>query len=103
MTEYEIILINDFSNDNSLETIQNMQKYDKRIQIINNQKNMGTLYSRSIGALKAKGKYIFALDNDDIFINENIFKMIFQKAEINNYDIVEFKSFNFLLKELIIF
>lgn len=94
MTEYEIILINDFSNDNSLETIQNMQKYDKRIQIINNQKNMGTLYSRSIGALKAKGKYIFALDNDDIFINENIFKMIFQKAEINDYDIVEFKSFN---------
>ena len=94
MSEYEIILINDFSNDKSLQIIKNMQKYDKRIKVINNQKNMGTLYSRSIGALNAKGKYIFALDNDDIFINENIFKIIFQKAEINDFDIVEFKSFN---------
>jgi glycosyltransferase involved in cell wall biosynthesis len=94
MDEYEIILVNDFSKDNSLEIIQKIQKYDKRIKIINNQKNMGTMYSRSIGALKAKGKYIFALDNDDIFFNENIFEKIFQIAEINDYDIVEFKSFN---------
>jgi glycosyltransferase involved in cell wall biosynthesis len=94
MDEYEIILVNDFSNDNSLEIIKKIQKYDKRIKIINNQKNMGTFYSRSIGALKAKGKYIFVLDNDDIFFNENIFEKIFQIAEINDYDIVEFKSFN---------
>ena len=94
MDEYEIILVNDFSNDNSIEIIKKIQKYDKRIKIINNQKNMGTFYSRSIGALKAKGKYIFVLDNDDIFFNENIFEKIFQIAEINDYDIVEFKSFN---------
>jgi glycosyltransferase involved in cell wall biosynthesis len=94
MDEYEIILVNDFSKDNSLEIIQKLQKYDKRIKIINNSKNMGTLYSRSIGVIKAKGKYIFALDNDDIFFDKNIFENIVQIAEINDYDIVEFKSFN---------
>jgi glycosyltransferase involved in cell wall biosynthesis len=94
LDEYEIILVNDFSNDKSLEIIQNIKKYDKRIHVINNQKNMGTLYSRSLGALKAKGKYIFALDNDDIFFNENLFEKIFQIAENNNYDIVEFKPFD---------
>ena len=94
MDEYEIILVNDYSHDNSLEIIQKLQKYDIRIKIINNQKNMGTLYSRSIGALKAKGKYIFALDNDDIFFNDNLFINIFKIAENDGYDIVEFKSFN---------
>ena len=75
--EFEIILINDNSSDNSSIIINEMIKCDNRIKVINNHKNMGTLYSRSIGVLNAKGKYIFALDNDDIFLNENIFKKIY--------------------------
>ena len=75
--EFEIILINDNSSDNSSIIINEMIKCDNRIKVINNHKNMGTLYSRSIGVLSAKGKYIFALDNDDIFLNENIFKKIY--------------------------
>ena len=70
--EFEIILINDNYSDNSSIIVNQMIKYDKRI-IINNSKNMGTLFSRNIGVLNAKGKYIFELDNDDIFLNENIF------------------------------
>jgi cellulose synthase/poly-beta-1,6-N-acetylglucosamine synthase-like glycosyltransferase len=65
MTDFEIILINDNSTDNSLKIIRKMKSYDNRIRIINNHKNMGTLYSRSIGVLNSKGKYIFMLDNDD--------------------------------------
>ena len=30
---------------------------------------MGALYSKSIGVLSAKGKYIFPLDNDDMFLD----------------------------------
>ena len=55
---------------------------------------MGTLYSRCIGALKSTGKYIFALDNDDLFMSEQIFETIYKKAELSNYDIIEFKSFS---------
>ena len=58
MTDFEIILINDNSTDNSLKIIRKMKSYDNRIHIINNHKNMGTLYSRCIGVLNSKGKYI---------------------------------------------
>lgn len=94
LKELEIILINDFSPDNSSFIIENLQKFDKRIEIINNKRNMGTLYSRSIGALKAKGEYIIGLDNDDFFSLENILETVYLNAKFNNFDIVEMKSFN---------
>ena len=88
----EIILVNDYSQDNSLEIMEEMQKEDKRIKIINNNKNMGVLYSRSIAALNAKGKYIFPLDNDDMFLVNDIFDIIYNEAERQNYDIICFSS-----------
>ena len=94
MKNIEIILVNDFSTDDSLSYIQELQKEDPRIKIINNQKNMGTLYSRSIGVLSAKGKYIFPLDNGDMFLDYDVFDTISEVAEKDNYDIVEFKAIN---------
>ena len=91
---FEIILINDNSQDNTSKIINEINVMDKRIKVINNKKNMGILYSRSIGALNAKGKYILCLDNDDIFFDDNLFGQIFNISEIQNYDIVEFKSFD---------
>ena len=90
---YEIIMINDYSNDNTSKIINVLKQKDSRIRIINNKKNMGILYSRSIGVLNSKGKYIFCLDNDDIFYDENLFSYIFNFSESLNFDIVEFKSF----------
>ena len=92
MTNYEIILINDFSKDNSLSIIYNLQKEDSRIKIMNNLKNMGTLYSRNIATLTAKGEYIFALDNDDLFLVEDLFYLIYNIASQDDFDIVGFKS-----------
>jgi len=87
------MLINDNSNDNSSKIINEMKNHDHRIKIINNNKNMGTLYSRCIGVLNSKGKYIFALDNDDVLLNENILDIMYNIAEKGNYDIVESKAF----------
>ena len=53
---------------------------------------MGTLYSRSIGALSAKGEYIFPLDYEDLFLDYDVFETIYNIAEQNNFDIVEFKA-----------
>ena len=93
MKDFEIILVNDNSIDNSLKIINKIKKVDNRIKIISNLKNRGTLYSRCIGALNAKGKYIFPLDNDDMFLDEDIFETIYNIADKGNYDIVEFKAF----------
>ena len=83
----EIILINDFSTDSIIPVIDNIKKEDPRIKLINNKKNMGTLYSRSIGTLAAKGKYIFPLDNDDMFLDKDVFEIITNIAESGYFDI----------------
>ena len=109
MKDIEIMLVNDFSPDNTLSVVEKLKSEDSRIQIINNKKNMGILYSRSIGALLSKGNYIFPLDNDDMFLNQDIFKIIFNIANESNIDIVEFKGifqeyneYNFLNETTII-
>ena len=92
--EIEIILVNDFSRDNSKKVIENIQKQDSRIVIINNNKNMGTLYSRNLGAIYANGKYIYCLDNDDMFLNDNIILKIYKIAKKYDYDIIGFNIIN---------
>lgn len=92
ISEIEIILIEDYSKDNTLSIIEKIQKEDKRVRIIKNKKNMGVLYSRSIGVLSAKGKYLFTLDNDDLFLNNNIFDFTSKIADEGKFDIVEFKA-----------
>ena len=87
----EIILVNDLSPDNTSSIIQQMKKEDSRIKIINNVKNMGVLYSRSIGVLKSKGKYIFTLDDDDMFFDTDILD-IYLHAEDGNFDIIAFSA-----------
>ena len=87
MLDIEIILVNDASIDNTKKKIENLQKEDYRIELINNEKNMGILYSRCIGALHAKGKYIVPLDHDDFFFDEDVLEVIYEEAEKTNFDI----------------
>ena len=93
MADIELLLVDDYSIDNSLKIIEKCQKEDKRIKLIKNKKNRGALYSRSLGVLKSKGKYIMALDSDDLFINENLFYLCYKEGEKNNLDIIEFSGF----------
>lgn len=88
----EIILINDYSSDNSLYIIEQLQKEDPRIKIISNKKNMGIFYSRNIGVLASKGEYIFPIDNDDMFLNKDVLSTITNIAKEGNFDIVEFRG-----------
>lgn len=92
MNEIEILLVNDLSQDNSSKIIEEMAIEDSRIKIINNKKNMGTLFSRCIGVLMAKGKYIFPLDNDDLFLDDDVFDIVLKSLEKENYDIIGFKA-----------
>ena len=94
ISQIEIILINDFSNDNTSEVIQEMNIYDKRIKVINNKKNFGTLYSRCLATLMSKGEYIFALDDDDMIFGDDIFDSLYKNIIEDNYDILAFKAVN---------
>ena len=86
-------MINDKSSDNTSIVVNDIMYKDNRIKIINNKKNMGILYSRSIGVLNAIGKYTYCLDNDDLFYDEHLFENILKISENKDFDIIEFKSF----------
>ena len=83
-TNIEIIIVDDFSTDHSKEIIKEIKTNDKRIQLIENKKNMGTLYFGYLGVLLSKGNYILSLDNDDLFFNEDIFDFLYKQAIIIN-------------------
>ena len=92
ISNFEIILIDDDSKDNTTILVEKIINEDNRIKLIKNKKNMGILYSRSIGILSSKGKYLYTLDNDDMFLNKEIIDTITNISEKGNFDIVEFKA-----------
>ena len=92
MKDIEIILANDFSNDNGLTLgiLEKLKEEDPRIVVINNKKNMGILYSRSISVLQAKGEYITCLDHDDFIFDEDVFDTSYKSAKNGDFDIISF-------------
>lgn len=91
-SDLEIIIVNDFSSDNSLFIVNNLSKKDKRIKIINNSKNMGLLYSRCIGTLFSKGKYIYPLDSDDMYLIHDTLHFVNKEIERNKPDFLYFRG-----------
>lgn len=107
--DFEFIIIDDGSTDNSLKIIRKYKKKDKRIKVLINKKNQGIAETRNKGLRIAKGKYIVTFDADDISLqkrlqiqyyflerNQNIF-LVGGSAIIideNGRDFGVFKKFN---------
>ena len=87
----EIIAINDFSNDNSLNILKKLKKIDKRIKIYNNDRNHGLLYSRAMGILNCTGEYVLNLDPDDMLSNKYNLQFLYRKAKKNNIDLIIYR------------
>jgi len=58
----EVIVIDDNSNDNSLNFLKN---YKDRIRVFKNKKNMGIGYSSNLAVKKARGRFFIRVDSDD--------------------------------------
>lgn len=90
--DIEIILIDDYSTDNTVKLIKELIKYDKRIILLKNQKTKGTFISRNIGTLYSKGKYLILPDPDDI-ISKNILLISYKYAEKYFYEMIKFNLY----------
>ena len=91
---FEIIIVNDNSNDNTQNIIKQIQNKDKRIKLINHFSNLGVYASRADGILNVNGKYILLMDPDDLLINQNLFLQIYIYNKYYNFDIIEFLVFH---------
>jgi glycosyltransferase involved in cell wall biosynthesis len=86
---WEAILINDCSPDNSGKVCDEYANLDKRFKVIHKEKNEGTLMARKNGLEIATGTYIAHLDSDDYYDSNFLEKMYNKAMEINNgYDMV---------------
>lgn len=86
-TDFELILVNDNSTDNSLEICNKFQSIDSRIIIINNPQNIGLDKTRFEGIKIAKGDFITFVDSDD-WIAPHCLKKMINIATLYNTDLV---------------
>lgn len=86
MEDYEIIIVNDGSTDNSEDIIiKYKNKYPNLIRYMSIP-NGGVGNARNIGITLAKGEYITFLDSDD-YVDSNAYKMLYEKIS-DGYDMV---------------
>ena len=88
----EIIFIDDYSIDNSIDILEEYRKKDKRIILLKNNKNKGTFISRNLGVLKARGKYVILPDPDDI-LYKTILRSCYNFAEKHDFDMLRFTMY----------
>ena len=86
LSNIEVIIVNDGSNDNSEKLILEYKKIDPRIKYIST-KNKGVSIARNIGISHANGEYIGFVDIDD-YIDINMYEIMYNKAKNNNSQIV---------------
>ncbi len=73
---WEILIMNDKSTDNSYNIIQEYARRDSRIRLVNTEKNMGVVRGRNFLTDMAEGEYIAFLDADDYWHKDKLKKQI---------------------------
>ena len=93
-SNWELILINDGSTDQSEEICESYVKESRKITLINTPNN-GQMSARRLGIRQAKGKYVLFLDSDDAFPEDALDKL-FNKIANNSFcDCVVFNAKTF--------
>jgi glycosyltransferase involved in cell wall biosynthesis len=102
LQDFEIVCVNDNSNDDTLSVLEQLQEEDPRIMILTNKSNRGVIYNRIFGALKRKGEYVTFLDADDGLCNINILEKSYNiatKEKGEKIDIIHYQSCGAVLDE----
>lgn len=113
-SNFELIIVNDGSTDNSFDIIKKYQESDDRIKIVN-QENKGLLAARRAPIIEITGDYVMFLDSDDFLalncmekINEKLSKsdidlLIFDYIRVNlNSEVIEKKNKKSFIENMII-
>ncbi|MHB8904158.1 MAG: glycosyltransferase family 2 protein [Patescibacteria group bacterium] len=85
---FELIIVNDCSTDNTLKILNTYADKDKRIKLINHAQNLGVAGARNSGLKAASGDYVTFVDQDD-WLDMNMYQDLMENALSNKADIVE--------------
>lgn len=73
---WELLVVDDCSTDDSVEVIKKLQASDDRIKLFINEKNSGCAAARNRALREATGKWIAFLDSDDLWTPDKLEKQI---------------------------
>lgn len=86
----EIILVNDFSKDNSLDICKKYEQKYENIILLNNLENLGVSATRNNGIQKSTGEYICFVDSDDYVENVYLEKLFYYYKKYDTVPICGF-------------
>lgn len=100
-TDWEMIIVDDCSSDNTFEVACNCAKDDPRIKVLRHEKNAGVSAARNTALDFASGDYIAFLDSDDLWLPQKLEKQLTFMQE-NHYVLTytAYQQFNTETKEL---
>lgn len=90
--DIEIIIVEDCSSDGSMGIVQEYEKKDSRIKVIQHAENKGLFQARKDGVLLASGEYLMHLDSDD-YLEENACEKLYELISSENVDLIQFGSY----------
>ncbi|WP_180060328.1 glycosyltransferase family 2 protein [Acinetobacter sp. YH12135] len=85
---FELIIIDDCSLDQTVKVVQNFIAQDKRVNLLKKQKNQGVAEARNTGLNYAKGDFVAFLDSDDKWVEDKLEKQLAVLKERNDVDVV---------------
>ena len=87
--DYELIIVNDGSTDNSLNILQKYKQKDNNLTIYS-KNNEGPGISRKFGFEKSTGELLFFIDSDDYLKDNNVLERIDKLYSEKNFDVLFF-------------
>lgn len=96
------MVVDDASTDGTGDAITTLFKNEDRIQIIRNTKNLYAAGSRNVGIKKAKGKYIFFVDDDNVLDKDAIGKLVEQFEKDPNIGELGLVNYSFVHKKQVL-
>ena len=88
--DFELIVVDDCSTDNTVEVLAEYQKKNKQVKVIRHKNNSSSHAARKTGVENAEGKYIIFLDGDDYLFIDALEKLNEEVVQKKDFDVCEF-------------
>lgn len=82
-SNFELLVINDYSKDTTADIVSRIAKKDARVRLLSNDENLGVSLTRKYGLEEAKGDWIAILDSDDIWRADKLEKQLLLQQKVN--------------------